>query len=181
MRYATIKKYDIANGPGVRVSLFVSGCRHCCKGCFNAELRSFDYGMPYTQEIEDEVMTALQKPYIAGLTFLGGEPMEPENQPFVLKLAERVRREMPEKTIWLYTGYDLESDILAARLGDWEVTERILNCVDVLVDGEFVEALKNPDLRFKGSSNQRVIDLPATLERDEIVLWRDEFTTEKDL
>lgn len=107
--------------------------------------------------------------------------MEPENQPFVLKLAERVRREMPEKTIWLYTGYDLESDILAARLGDWEVTERILNCVDVLVDGEFVEALKNPDLRFKGSSNQRVIDLPATLERDEIVLWRDEFTTEKDL
>lgn len=181
MRYATIKKYDIANGPGVRVSLFVSGCRHRCKGCFNAELRSFDYGMPYTQEIEDEVMEALNKSYIAGLTFLGGEPMEPENQPFVCKLAERVRREMPEKTIWLYTGYNLESDVLAARLGDWDITQRILKCLDVMVDGEFMEALKNPDLRFKGSSNQRVINIPATLERDEIVLWRDEFTTEKDL
>ena len=180
MNYATIKKNDIANGPGVRVSLFVSGCRHRCKNCFNAELRSFDYGQPFTPAVEDEVMRALTRPYIAGITFLGGEPMEPENQPFVCRLMERIRRELPEKTIWLYTGYHFEADVLAARLGDWTVTERILQLVDVIVDGEFVEELKNPDLRFKGSSNQRLIDVPASLDRDEVVLWRDEFTTEKD-
>ena len=122
MNYATIKKNDVANGPGVRISLFVSGCRHRCKNCFNAELRSFDYGKAYTQAVEDEVMQALSRPFIAGITFLGGEPMEPENQPHVLRLMERIDRELPEKTMWIYTGYDFEGDLLAAKLGDWSVT-----------------------------------------------------------
>lgn len=180
MNYATIKKNDVANGPGVRISLFVSGCRHRCKNCFNAELRSFDYGKAYTQAVEDEVMQALSRPFIEGITFLGGEPMEPENQPHVLRLMERIHRELPEKTMWIYTGYDFEGDLLAAKLGDWHVTERILQLADVIVDGEFVDELKSPDLRFKGSSNQRIIDVQTSLTKDEIVLWRDEFTTEKD-
>lgn len=173
MNYATIKKYDIANGPGVRVSLFVSGCTHHCKGCFNQEAWDFDYGAPYTAETEDEIMEALRPWYITGLTLLGGEPFEPANQAALLPLLRRVRRELPEKTIWAFTGYTLETDLLTGKLGDWAITREILHSLDVLVDGEFILEQKDISLRFRGSANQRLIDLPKTLERDEVVLWDD--------
>lgn len=173
MNYATIKKRDIANGPGVRVSLFVSGCTHHCKGCFNQEAWDFAYGAPYTRETEDEVIEALRPWYITGLTLLGGEPFEPSNQAALLPLLRRVREELPEKTIWAFTGYTLETDLLTGKLGDWSVTRALLERIDVLVDGEFVLERKDISLRFRGSSNQRLIDLPKTLERDEVVLWDD--------
>lgn len=173
MNYATIKKYDIANGPGVRVSLFVSGCTHHCKGCFNQEAWDFAYGAPYTAETEDEIMEALRPWYITGLTLLGGEPFEPANQAALLPLLRRVRRELPEKTIWAFTGYTLETDLLTGKLGDWAITREILHSLDVLVDGEFILEQKDISLRFRGSANQRLIDLPKTLERDEVVLWDD--------
>lgn len=174
MYYAAIKKTDVANGPGVRVSLFVSGCTHHCKGCFNQEAWDFHYGRPYTQEIEDEVLAALRPSYIAGLTLLGGEPFEPQNQAALLPLLRRVRRELPEKTIWAFTGYTLETDLLTGRLGDWTITREILSLLDVLVDGEFVQAKKDLSLRFRGSSNQRLIDLPRTLAQDSVVWWEGE-------
>ena len=173
MNYATIKKYDIANGPGVRVSLFVSGCTHHCKGCFNQEAWDFAYGAPYTAETEDEIMEALRPWYITGLTLLGGEPFEPANQAALLPLLRRVRRELPEKTIWAFTGYTLETDLLTGKLGNWAITREILHSLDVLVDGEFILEQKDISLRFRGSANQRLIDLPKTLERDEVVLWDD--------
>ncbi|HIS52485.1 MAG TPA: anaerobic ribonucleoside-triphosphate reductase activating protein [Candidatus Onthomonas avicola] len=173
MNYATIKKYDIANGPGVRVSLFVSGCTHHCKGCFNQEAWDFAYGAPYTAETEDEIIEALRPWYITGLTLLGGEPFEPANQAALLPLLRRVRRELPEKTIWAFTGYTLETDLLTGKLGDWAITREILHSLDVLVDGEFILEQKDISLRFRGSANQRLIDLPKTLERDEVVLWDD--------
>ncbi len=173
MNYATIKKRDIANGPGVRVSLFVSGCTHHCKGCFNQEAWDFAYGAPYTRETEDEVIEALRPWYITGLTLLGGEPFEPSNQAALLPLLRRVRRELPEKTIWAFTGYTLETDLLTGKLGDWAITREILHSLDVLVDGEFILEQKDISLRFRGSANQRLIDLPKTLERDEVVLWDD--------
>lgn len=173
MNYATIKKYDIANGPGVRVSLFVSGCTHHCKGCFNQEAWDFAYGAPYTAETEDEIIEALRPWYITGLTLLGGEPFEPANQAALLPLLRRVRRELPEKTIWAFTGYTLETDLLTGKLGNWAITREILHSLDVLVDGEFILEQKDISLRFRGSANQRLIDLPKTLERDEVVLWDD--------
>ena len=173
MNYATIKKYDIANGPGVRVSLFVSGCTHHCKGCFNQEAWDFAYGAPYTAETEDEIIEALRPWHITGLTLLGGEPFEPANQAALLPLLRRVRRELPEKTIWAFTGYTLETDLLTGKLGDWAITREILHSLDVLVDGEFILEQKDISLRFRGSANQRLIDLPKTLERDEVVLWDD--------
>ena len=173
MNYATIKKTDVANGPGVRVSLFVSGCTHHCKGCFNQEAWDFHYGQPYTQAIEDEIMDALRPSYITGLTLLGGEPFEPANQAALLPLLRRVRAELPEKTIWAFTGYTLETDLLTGKLGDWAITREILEYLDVLVDGPFLEAKKNLSLRFRGSENQRLIDVPASLAKGEIVLWQD--------
>lgn len=174
MNYATIKKTDVANGPGVRVSLFVSGCTHHCKGCFNREAWDFDYGQPYTRETEDEILAALRPSYITGLTLLGGEPFEPQNQAALLPLLRRVRRELPEKTIWAFTGYTLETDLLTGKLGDWSITREILSLLDVLVDGEFVQAKKDISLRFRGSSNQRLIDLPKTLVQDSVVWWEGE-------
>ena len=170
MNYANIKKTDIANGPGVRVSLFVSGCRRHCKECFNPETWDFCYGQTYTQETEDRILELLKPDYIAGLSLLGGEPMEPENQPALLKLAERVRRELPEKTIWCYSGSQLERDLLPmAETND--TTRRLLEMIDVLVDGEFVAAQKNLRIRFRGSENQRLIDMPKTLAAGEVVEW----------
>ncbi len=171
MNYATIKWRDIANGPGIRVSLFVSGCRHHCKGCFNPETWDFSYGTPYTEETQKEILLGMEKGYNHGLTLLGGEPFEPENQQDLLALTNLVKQRFPEKTIWCYTGYTLEKDILAGRLGDAQVTMALLRNLDVLVDGEFHLEEKNPSLRFHGSENQRVIDVPKTLEAGETVLW----------
>lgn len=174
MNYATIKNCDIANGPGVRISLFVSGCTHHCKGCFNQEAWDFHYGRPYTQETEDEIIAALSPSYIAGLTLLGGEPFEPQNQAALLPLLRRVRRELPEKSIWAFSGYTLDTDILTGKLGDWDITREILSYLDVLVDGEFVQEKKDISLRFRGSSNQRLIDLPKTLAADSVIWWEGE-------
>ena len=171
MNYATIKKHDVVNGPGVRVSLFVSGCRHHCKGCFNAETWDFNYGEPYTEAVTEEILKALAPAYIKGFSLLGGEPFEPENQQVLCSVLERIKLAYPNKTIWCYSGYNFESELLAGTLGDWDITQRMLNCIDILVDGEFVEALKSPSLRFKGSSNQRIIDVKKSMQVDELVLW----------
>ncbi len=171
MNYATIKWRDIADGPGIRVALFCSGCRHHCKGCFNAETWDFSYGDPYTTEVQQSILTGMEKHYIRGLTLLGGEPFEPENQEPILGLIRAVRKKFPEKSIWCYTGYTLETDILAGKLGPKEITLALLQGLDVLVDGEFHEEEKNPDLRFRGSANQRVIDVRKTLAKGTTVLW----------
>lgn len=171
MNYATIKWRDIANGPGIRVSLFVSGCRHHCKGCFNPETWDFAYGDEYTAEVQSSILQGLEKGYIRGLTLLGGEPFEPENQPDMLKLTDAVRARFPDKTIWCYTGYTLERDILSGKLGDPETAMALLKNLDVLVDGEFHLEEKNPSLRFRGSENQRLLDVKQTLKTGTAVLW----------
>lgn len=170
MNYATIKNCDIANGPGVRVSLFVSGCTHRCPGCFNEVAWEFDYGQPFTQETVDGILNMLRPAYIRGLTLLGGEPFEPQNQGAIVELLRQIKREMPEKSIWAFSGYLFDKDILSGRLGD---TREYLSYLDVLVDGPFIEAKKNLSLRFRGSENQRLIDVPASLKTGKIVLWSD--------
>ncbi|MGF0102561.1 anaerobic ribonucleoside-triphosphate reductase activating protein [Lachnospiraceae bacterium HCP28S3_F9] len=159
MNYANIKKYDIADGPGVRVSLFVSGCRHHCKGCFNYEAWDFEYGRPYTAETEAEILEALKPGYIAGLTLLGGEPFEPENQVELVTLLRKVRETYPEKSIWSYTGYVYDKDLVPGGRAYTDVTDEMLSYLDVLVDGPFVEELKDITLQFRGSSNQRIIKM----------------------
>ena len=173
MNYAEIKNCDIANGPGVRVSLFVSGCTHHCPGCFNQVAWDFHYGQPFTQQTIDEILELIKPDYIRGLTLLGGEPFEPENQPDVVKLLRQLKEKYPQKSIWAFSGYLFDRDILSGHLGDWEITKEYLSYLDVLVDGPFVEAKKNLGLRFRGSENQRIIDVPASLARNEIVLWQD--------
>ena len=173
MNYATIKNCDIANGPGVRVSLFVSGCTHRCKGCFNEVAWDFDYGEPFTQQTIDAILSMLAPDYVAGLTLLGGEPFEPQNQPALVELLRQVRVNYPKKSIWAFSGYLFDRDILPGKLGDPEITREFLSYLDVLVDGPFVESKKNLMLRFRGSENQRLIDVPASLEKGEIVLWED--------
>ena len=170
MNYATIKNCDIANGPGVRVSLFVSGCTHRCKGCFNEVAWDFDYGEPFTEAVMDSILEMLRPSYIRGLTLLGGEPFEPQNQSAVVQLLRKIKKEMPEKSIWAFSGYLFDKDILSGRLGD---CSEYLSYLDVLVDGPFVEAKKNLSLRFRGSENQRLIDVPASLAAGEIILWQD--------
>lgn len=181
MNYATIKNCDIANGPGVRVSLFVSGCTHHCKGCFNEVAWDFDYGEPFTEQTIESIVELLRPAHIKGLTLLGGEPFEPQNQPGILELLRRVKREMPEKSIWAFSGYLFDKDILAWRLGPKEITREILSYLDVLVDGPFIESRKNLSLRFRGSDNQRLIDVPESLRTGEIVLWQDWQTEGKGL
>ncbi len=173
MNYATIKNCDIANGPGVRVSLFVSGCTHRCKGCFNEIAWDFNYGEPFTQETIDSIVQMLKPDYVKGITLLGGEPFEPENQPAIVELLRQIKEKLPNKTVWAFSGYLFDKDILAGKLGDWEITRQFLDYVDVLVDGPFVEAKKDLSLRFRGSSNQRIIDVPASREKGEVVLWED--------
>ena len=170
MNYATIKNCDIANGPGVRVSLFVSGCTHRCPGCFNEVAWDFHYGEPFTEAVMEKILTMLQPAYIKGLTLLGGEPFEPQNQGAVVELLRRIKKEMPEKSIWAFSGYLFEKDILSGRLGD---TSEYLSYLDVLVDGPFIQAKKNLSLRFRGSENQRIIDVPASLASGTVVLWQD--------
>lgn len=173
MNYAAIKNCDIANGPGIRVSLFVSGCTHRCKGCFNQVAWDFDYGEPFTQETIDTVLSMLSAEHVSGLTLLGGEPFEPRNQVALLPFLRKVKALYPRKTIWVYSGYLFDSDILNRRLGPWDVTREILNLIDVLVDGPFVEEKKDLTLRFCGSSNQRVIDVQKSLKSDSLILWED--------
>ncbi len=173
MNYATIKNCDIANGPGVRVSLFVSGCTHHCKGCFNEVAWDFDYGEPFTQETIDMILDMLKPSYIRGITLLGGEPFEPQNQPALVDLLRQIKAAYPEKSIWAFSGYLFDKDILPGKLGEPAITKEFLSYLDVLVDGPFVEAKKNLSLRFCGSSNQRIIHVPSSLEKGEIVLWED--------
>ncbi len=170
MNYAEIKNCDIANGPGVRVSLFVSGCTHHCPGCFNAVAWDFNYGKPFTQDTIDSILTMLRPAHVKGLTLLGGEPFEPRNQGAIVELLRQVKKDLPGKSIWAFSGYLFDKDILSGRLGD---TREYLSYLDVLVDGPFIEAKKNLSLRFRGSENQRLIDVPESLKRGEVVLWQD--------
>ena len=159
MYYGNIKKYDIADGPGVRVSLFVSGCRHHCKGCFNSETWDFNFGQPYTQETEQEILEALKPPYITGFTLLGGEPFEPENQVELVKLLRKIREVYPKLNIWCYSGYLYDVDMIEGGRAYTDVTKEMLSYIDTLVDGPFIEAEKDLRLKFRGSRNQRIINL----------------------
>ena len=162
MNYASIRECDIANGEGVRVSLFVSGCTRHCKGCFNEEAQAFDYGKPFTAETERGIFDALAPGHIAGLSILGGEPMEPENQRALVPFLRRLRERFGDsKSVWVYTGCVLETELKAESRWRTEATDELLSLVDVLVDGPFVEELKDISLRFRGSSNQRIIDLKS--------------------
>ena len=168
MNYADIRPIDVANGPGIRVSVFVSGCTHACPECFNPEAWDFDYGQPFTQASADTVLEALEPAYIRGLSLLGGEPCHPRNQGAVLDLVRQVRERFPEKDIWCYTGYQFE-ELAAGRVG--ERSRALLEELDVLVDGPFLLEQKSLSLRFRGSENQRLIHVPPSLERGEVVLW----------
>lgn len=171
MNYAEIKKTDIANGEGVRVSLFVSGCRRRCKNCFNQIAWDFDYGNPFTEEVEEEIISALTPYYIAGLTLLGGDPMEPENQRALLPFVRKVRARLPEKNIWCFTGYTYSDGTLEEDAVRQSETKELISLFDVLVDGRFVEELKDIRLKFRGSSNQRVIDVQKSLQTGQVVLY----------
>ena len=176
MYYGAIKSCDIANGEGVRVSLFVSGCRHACKNCFNPETWCFDYGTPYTEATTEQLLRLLEPSYIRGLTLIGGEPMEPENQTGLLPFLQRVRSRFPEKTIWCYTG-ELYENLLDSRSRcSCKETQEILSLVDILVDGPFEQDKHDITLRFKGSSNQRIIDLAKTRVEGKLRLWEDDPT-----
>ena len=171
MNYAQLRPIDVANGPGVRVSLFVSGCTHACPGCFNPEAWDFQYGRPFTRAEADQVLQALARPYIKGFSLLGGEPLHPRNQSAVLELVKQVRERFPDKDIWCYTGY-LYEDLLSGKVG--EHSRELLEQLDVLVDGPFVLEQKELSLRFRGSANQRLIDVHASREAGTVVWWNDE-------
>lgn len=173
MKYATIKYCDIANGNGVRTSLFVSGCRHYCKECFNQVAWDFEYGEEFTEAVEAQILKSLEPGYIDGISLLGGEPLEPENQRGLLSFLKKVKEKFPRKEVWCYTGFTLEELLgKVESRGRCEVTDEILSYIDVLVDGKFVLELKDITLQFRGSSNQRLIRLPETLASGEIVHWQ---------
>ena len=157
MNYAEIKTFDVANGPGIRVSLFVSGCTHRCPGCFNAQAWDFNYGKPFTEETIDFIIDTLSFGAYAGITFLGGEPFERTNQQGLLPLARKIKEVYPDKDIWCFTGYEYERDIMGQMYPEWPETRELLSYIDVLVDGPFIESLKNLNLVFRGSENQRII------------------------
>ena len=172
MNYGNIKYCDIADGEGVRTTLFVSGCTHYCKGCFQPETWDFAYGEEFTPAVAEAIFESVQPAYVDGLTLLGGEPMEPANQRALVGFLEEFRQRFPRKTVWAYTGDVYESLVDAGSPRRTEVTDRLLACIDVLVDGPFVDELKDIGARFRGSSNQRLIDMNATREAGEVVLWR---------
>jgi anaerobic ribonucleoside-triphosphate reductase activating protein len=174
MNYADIKNYDIANGPGVRVSIFVSGCTHHCKGCFNKEAWDFNYGNIFDENRENEVLKALEPHYIKGLSLLGGEPFEPQNQKGLIPVLKKAKEKYPEKKVWAYSGYLFDKDIVDNMSKKYDQTNEMLKYVDFIVDGEFKEELKNPTLRFKGSSNQRIIDVQKSLKEKKVVLWEED-------
>lgn len=176
MNYATIKWADVANGPGVRVSLFVSGCTHRCPGCFNPEAQDFAYGQPFTQAEEDKILAALSPAHIKGLSLLGGEPLEPDNQRALLPFLRRVKEAYPQKQIWCYSGYLLDEELWKDSRARCECTDQLLSLIDVLVDGPFVEAKKDLNLRFRGSSNQRILNVPASLAAHAPVSWDGDLT-----
>lgn len=171
MKYAGIKEYDIANGPGIRFSLFVSGCTHHCKGCFNPLTWDFNYGKDFTQETEDYIIKKLEQDCYQGMTLLGGEPMEPVNQKRLLPLVKRFKETYPEKDLWCFSGYLFDDEILGHFAKEMPETMQLLSYIDVLVDGEFILAKKDITLLFKGSSNQRTIDVPQSLRSGTVVLW----------
>lgn len=170
MNYAVIKPLDIANGTGIRVSLFVSGCTHRCPGCFNEEAWDFDYGQAFTSDTEDKIIELMKPDYICGFSLLGGEPFEPSNQTALLPLLRKIKAAYPNKKIWCYTGYVYETELLGNSRAVCEHTAEMLSLIDVLVDGRFVESQKDLNLKFRGSSNQRVIDLSETRKKGEVVL-----------
>ncbi len=169
MNYGEIKNCDIANGIGVRVSLFVSGCTHHCRGCFNAQTWDFNFGEPFTKEVEDKIIEYLKPDYINGITVLGGEPFEPSNQKELLPFLRRVKEECPGKTVWIYTGYLFDEELLKESRARCEYTDEILSMTDILVDGRFVEELKNIRLVFRGSENQRIIDVQQSLKEKKVI------------
>ncbi len=173
MNYAEIKNCDIANGPGVRVTLFVSGCTHHCEGCFNEETWDFQYGQPFTRETTEQILSMLAPDYITGLTLLGGEPLEPGNRKALLPLLKEAKRRYPGKDIWCYTGYLFDTDILGRFCEEWEQMGEFLSYLDVIVDGEFILSQKDISLRFRGSRNQRIIAVAESLSKGEIVSWDD--------
>ena len=174
MYYGAIKKFDIANGEGIRTSLFVSGCRNCCEGCFQRETWAFDYGEPFTEQVEQQILESLENPSVRGISILGGEPMEPENQVELLPFIKRVKARFPDKTVWLYTGnlYEELTGELGAHPKCLPITAELLSFVDILVDGRYIEKEKSLGLRFRGSKNQRIIDMNLTRERGETVIWQ---------
>ena len=171
MNYATVKYNDIANGYGIRTSLFVSGCTHRCKGCFNSEAWDFNYGKPFDDDIQNEIINSLKDDYIDGLSLLGGEPFEPSNQKALLPFLKKVKSLYPNKDIWCYTGYLFDEELLKESRAKTNDTLEMLSCIDVLVDGKFVEELKNISLQFKGSENQRIIDVKKSLKEKKVVLY----------
>lgn len=170
MNYALIRENDIANGPGVRTSLFVSGCRHHCKGCFNPETWNFNYGNPFTQKEIDQIIKATEPPFINGLTLLGGEPFEPENQSALVDLLQQFKEKLPHKKVWCYSGFSFQNELLPKAQSNKENVKEMLELIDVLVDGKFVEELKSSALLFRGSSNQNIIDVSTSLEQNKMVL-----------
>ena len=170
MYYSNIKKYDIADGLGVRVTLFVSGCTNHCEGCFQQETWDFQYGKPYTEQTQQEILAALQPDYIRGLTLLGGEPFELSNQRELVGLLRAVCEQYPKKDIWCYTGFTMDRDLVPGGSRYCEVTDEMLGMIDILVDGRFILAKRNLMLNFRGSENQRIIDVPETLQQGHIVL-----------
>lgn len=169
MNYALIRENDIANGPGVRTSLFVSGCRHHCKGCFNPETWNFNYGQPFKQTEIDRIIEATKPSYVEGLTLLGGEPFEPENQAALVDLLTQFKAKIPNKKVWCYTGFSFENDLLTKYINNKENVKELLPLIDVLVDGKFIEELKNSALLFRGSSNQNIIDVKTSLKQKKMV------------
>lgn len=171
MNYGEIKSCDIANGEGVRVSLFVSGCTHHCKNCFNAETWDFDFGEPFTREIEDKIIEELAPDYIDGFSLLGGEPFEPQNQKVLLPFLRRIKDKYPQKSVWCYTGYLFDKELKSESRARCKYTDEMLSLIDVLVDGEFVQELYDISLQFKGSTNQRIIDVQKSIAKGQIVLY----------
>ncbi len=173
MNYGAIKKTDIANGAGVRVSLFVSGCRHRCENCFNEVAWDFEYGDAFNDKVFEEVIEAMRPKYISGLSILGGEPFEPENQRALLPLVKKVKENLPGKDIWVYSGFEYDTELIGESRARCEVTDELLSMIDILVDGRYVESEKDITLKFRGSRNQRIIDVPASLVNGNVVLAKE--------
>lgn len=169
MNYADIKIADVANGEGVRVSIFVSGCTHHCKGCFNQEAWDFNYGKTFDEQCVNKILKELDNPYIKGLSILGGEPLEPNNQKGLLPLLRKVKEEYPKKDIWCYTGFKFDEDVMDRMYKDIDETKELLSYIDVIVDGKFEEDKKDLKLRFRGSSNQRILDVQKTLKTHQLI------------
>lgn len=176
MNYADIKRYDIANGIGVRTSLFVSGCTHHCKGCFNSVAWDFSYGTLFTQQTIDTIIEYCKPDYIAGLSLLGGEPFEHDNQIALLPLVKHFKEIYPNKTIWCWSGYLFDKDILERMLPSWNTTKEFLSYLDVLVDGKFIEEQKNVNLTFRGSSNQRILLVQESIQKNKLIFWNENYT-----